>query len=146
MNSELDFLAYTADSFGPTKTYARREFCWIPVKEHGPDNLLGRLVIKLQHAKSGVHRNVEVDSYLVEQDTPEPGDHGGRAFWVHNQTDPRAEVYRCVVGGLTPHCGCKAGRCGVPADEGTAGCKHRDALVELIARELIITEEFANVA
>jgi hypothetical protein len=43
-----------------------------------------------------------------------------------------------VVGGLTPRCTCKAGKCKVAAEQDvTEGCKHRDALLWLIAEELI---------
>ena len=127
--------AYT-DVLPPTKTYSRRSFCWIPADPESPeaDGRIGNLTIKLQHSKSGVRRNVECDTYAVERDTPEPGDNGGTAFWLMNMTDPDAEEpYRCVVGGMNPKCGCTAGKCKVPPDEGaTLGCKHRDAIEHLI--------------
>jgi hypothetical protein len=121
-----------SDELPPTRTYGRRSFVWIP----SDGGMLGELIIKLQHAKSGVNRNLEVDTYGVEADTPEPGDHGGRAFWFVNLSDPEQErPYRCVVGGLTPHCDCKAGKCKVPSDDSTQGCKHRDALQYLIEND-----------
>lgn len=124
--AELDFLAYVADDLPATRTYGRRSYLWVPVYEVGTDNLLGRLTLKMQHAKSGVHRALEIDTYLIERDSPEPGD-DGPAYWIHNQSDPKARVYRCVMGRV-PLCDCKAGTCRVPADDCTSGCKHRDVL------------------
>lgn len=131
----LAVLDAVSDTLPPTRTYARRSFVWIPADAERPeaDGRLGLLSIKLQHSKSGVRRTVECDSYSIERDTPEPGDMGGQAFWLMNTTDPESEeMYRCVVGGMKPKCTCTAGKCRVPADEGTAGCKHRDAIQHLI--------------
>jgi len=137
----LAILDAYSDVLPATRTYARRSFVWIPVDADHPeaDGRLGNLSIKVQHSKSGVHRAVECDTYAVERDTPEPGDNLGTAFWLANITDPEAEEpYRCVVGGMTPKCGCKAGKCKVPAEEGcTEGCKHRDAIAHLLGMGLI---------
>lgn len=129
-----------SEVLGPTRTYARRSFVWIPADPNYPeaDGRLGNLTIKVQHSKSGVRRAVECDTYLVERDTPEPGDECGQAFWLANVTDPDAEEpYRCVIGGLKPKCGCRAGKCRVPADDHTSGCKHRDTLEHLINEGII---------
>lgn len=134
-------LDYVSDDLPPTRTYGRRSFCWLPVDETHPayDGRLGSLIIKLQHARSGVHRAIEVDRYAVERDTPEPGDNGGAAFWLLNELDKdAAEPYRCVVGGMTPKCGCKAGQCKVPGEPDiTEGCKHRDCILWLIQNGFI---------
>jgi hypothetical protein len=118
------------DVLPPTKTYHVREFVFIP--GDGEDGI-GRLTLKLQHRR-GVHRAYDLDSYTVDRDTPEPGDNGGAAFWLMNVAPDAEEPYRCVVGGLNalPRCNCKAGKCRVPADESTDGCKHRDAILHLI--------------
>lgn len=137
MLSVLD--AYTTD-LPATKTYGRRSICWIPAYPN-PQGFLGQLIIKLQHSKSGVGRNVEVDTYSVEADTPEPGDNGGSAFWLSNLSDPAAEEpYRVVLGGLNAKtsCKCTAGKCRVPGEpDVTEGCKHRDSLGLLIAEGFI---------
>jgi|SRR6185437_5161651 len=126
--------AYTTE-LEPTRTYGRRSIVWIP----SDGSMLGELIIKLQHAKSGVGRNIEIDTYGVELDTPEPGDHDGMAFWLVNISNGNSQErpYRCVIGGLTPHCDCMAGKCKVPADEGTQGCKHRDSLQHLLESGLL---------
>lgn len=140
----LSVLDAVTDVLPPTKTYGRRSLCWIPVDPYRPvsDGRLGNLSIKLEHAKSGVRRAVECDTYAVEKDSAEPGDNGGDAFWLVNLTDKEQErPYRCVVGGLNalPRCDCKAGQCRVPGDpeEGFYGCKHRCALIYLIENGLI---------
>lgn len=136
----LDILSFVSDTLPPTRTYARRSFVWIPADAEHPeaDGRIGLLSIKLQHSRSGVRRSVECDTYAVERDDAGPQDMGGQPFWLMNTTDPEAEeVYRCVVGGLKPHCTCKAGKCRVPPDEGTDGCKHRDALLYLVRNGII---------
>jgi hypothetical protein len=116
-----------------TATYGRRSICWIPADRTHPnyDGRFGNLIIKLQHAKDGVRRKIEVDTYAVE---PDGSDNGGRAFWLMNLSDPHTEEpYRCVIGGMTPHCKCTAGKCRVPAvQDSTVGCKHRDSLLCLL--------------
>lgn len=131
----LDFLEMYSDELCPTRTYARRSFTWIPTKPEYRQRtgVLGNLLTKLQHSRAGVNRSVEVDSYGVERDTPEPGDEGGQAFWLVNHTDPQQEQpYRCVVGGLKPKCSCKASKCQVRDDAGELVCKHFAALTRLI--------------
>jgi len=136
----LNFLDYYAADLPPTRTYGRRSFVFVPADPALTDGRLGNVTIKMQHAKSGVHRAIELDTYAIEHDPhPEPGDHGGAAYWFTNLTDSEQEQpYRCVVGGLTPHCDCQAGKCKVPGEEGvTEGCKHRDVLLALIDAEQI---------
>lgn len=136
----LSVLDAYSDTLPPTRTYKRRSFVWIPaVPEYtAKTGLLGNLITKLQHSRSGVNHSVEVDSYMVEADTPEPGDEGGRAFWLVNHTDPdQTEPYRCVVGGLKPKCGCKASKCQVRDEEGELCCKHAASLRRLIAQGVI---------
>lgn len=131
----LDYVSMIRDLLPPTRSYQVREFIFVPGS--GGDGL-GRLTLKLQH-RYGVHRAYDLDSYRLDIDeTPEPGDHGGRAFWLENITDPDAEeVYRCVVGGLTPKCGCKASRCQVRDQDGELVCKHASALRHLIQQGII---------
>jgi hypothetical protein len=125
----------------PTRTYQRRSFVWIPADPDYPeaDGRLGNLSIKVQPSARKLGAKVECDTYFVERDTPEPGDELGAAFWLINMTDPQQEApYRCIIGGLKPKCGCKAGQCKVPADEGaTLGCKHQDALAYLIENGIL---------
>jgi hypothetical protein len=146
----LDVLSFRTGDLAPTATYRRRAFCWVPADRDVPeaDRRLGNLTLRVEHRgrryfrvrgirptgdepftyRAGPPARVEVDTYAVSEDeTPEPGDHGGRAFWLYNLTDPAAEeAYRCVVGGLTPKCGCKAGKCKADSD------KHLDALTLLV--------------
>lgn len=158
----LSFTDYRSGDFGHTATYARREFCWVPAypSARAKTRLLGRLTIKLQPherryfkargvapegdepqtLRAGRPSAVDIDTYLVEEiDYPEPGDHGGRAFWLVNKTDPdQQEPYRCVVGGLTPHCNCDGGVCNKHPDlTRTQGCKHKDVLTHLIAEGIL---------
>jgi hypothetical protein len=147
----LDVLSFRTGDLAPTATYRRRAFCWVPADRDVPeaDRRLGNLTLRVEHRgrryfrvrgirpagdepftyRAGPPARVEVDTYAVSEDeTPEPGDHGGRAFWLFNQTDPDAEeAYRCVVGGLTPKCRCLAGQCKVPEP-----CKHLAGLTLLV--------------
>jgi len=139
----LSILDAYRDTMPPTRTYALREFIFVPVDPRYPeaDGRLGNLTLKLQF-RTGPRHNYAycLDSYAIERDTPEPGDDGGQAFWFFNLTDPDAEQpYRCVVGGLRPpRCNCKAGICRVPGEpEITDGCKHRDGIQALLAAGLI---------
>lgn len=123
------------DDLPATRTYGRRSFAWLPCIS---GEMLGELIIKLQHAKTGWGRNLEIDTYAVDLDTPEPGDHGGLAFWLVNLSDETQErPYRCVVGGLTPHCDCMAGKCKVRDTDGELVCKHYCALKYLFDGEYL---------
>lgn len=127
----LSVLDMVRQRIAPTKTYALREIVWIPGS--GEDGI-GRLLVKQQY-RDGKRHNYEydLDSYAVNRDTPEPHDNGGTAFWLHNITDPEQEQpYRCVVGGLTPKCNCKASRCDVRDEAGELTCKHICSLSFLI--------------
>ncbi len=136
----LDILEAFSDTMPPTRTYKRRSFVFIPAKPEYRERtgLLGNLLTKVQHSRSGCGRAVEVDSYGIERDTPEPGDEGGAAFWLVNHADPNQhEPYRCVVGGLKPKCGCKAGKCKVMDEDGDLVCKHATALRQLMDAGMI---------
>lgn len=133
-------LSYTdmiRDVIPPTKTYHLREVMFVP---GDGDDGIGRLTLKLQHRR-GINRAYDLDSYVLDRDTPEPNDNGGNAFLLKNITDEtQDEIYRCVIGGLNavPRCTCTAAKCKVPGEKGiTDGCKHRDALGYLLANELI---------
>ncbi len=123
--SVLDFRSYP---LGGTETYAKRSVLWIPADPDYPghDGRLGQLTIKLQRAR-GYGRVVEVGTYIVSPDTPEPKDYGCPAFWLYKVADDaddesaNAEPYRAVVGPYLQRCGCMAGRCGL-------ACKHADAI------------------
>lgn len=121
----------------PTRTYAARTAVWVsngsgevdmPGGEVVPG--LGKLTIRLRKGRAW-DCTVEQDTYAVQE--VEPEEFGSRLFLLLNLTDRTArEPYRVTVGGRNL-CRCKAGRCRVPADDGsTAGCKHRDALAALI--------------
>lgn len=136
----LDWVSMYSDTLPATRTYAKRSFTFVPAKPEYRERTgqIGYLLTRLQHARTGVNRNVEIDGYMLERDTPEPGDEGGMAFWLANQTDPDAqEVYRCVVGGLKPKCTCKASKCQVRDDEGSLVCKHFASLTRLIEEGVI---------
>lgn len=132
MNAELDYVSAISTDLEPTRTYQRRAMTFIPAKPEfrSRTGILGELLVKLQHAKSGHNRSVEVDAYGVEVDTaPDPLNCGGTAYWLVNLTDNTQEMpYRCVVGGLTPRCTCKASKCQVRDDAGVLVCKHHCSL------------------
>lgn len=112
----------------PTRTYARRSCLWVPVDPTHPqwDGRCGTLTIKLQHSKSKAGAEVEIDTYAVEEQPPQPG-LMGRSFLLLNLTDDTQEdVYEVCLGPVSL-CKCKAGKCRLPA------CKHRDALESVIA-------------
>lgn len=136
----LSILDAYSEVLPPSRTYPRRSFTWIPTTDEyaAKTAIVGNLLTKQQKSKSGVRRKVEVSSYCVERDTPQAGDEGGVAFWVVNTLNPdQEEPYRCVVGGLQPKCGCKAGKCKVTDDEGSLVCKHNAALRHLIAMGIL---------
>lgn len=124
---------------GPTATYARRPFAWVPAVggliSHGqlsPDGdvadelipAVGKLTIRVQHGR-GWTCNYEQDTYAVEE--IEPDEPGTRLFLLLNLTDPtQREPYRVTVGGENK-CRCIAG-C---VKRKPLGCKHRDALAVL---------------
>lgn len=111
-----------------TRTYARRSCLWVPVDPTHPlwDGRCGTLTIKLQHSKERAGCTVELDTYAVEEQPPQPGVMG-RSFLFLNLTDPTQEdVYEVCLGPVNL-CKCKAGKCRLPA------CKHRDALEAVIA-------------
>ncbi len=133
----LSILDAVRDTLPPTRTYQLREFIFIPAdsRERGEDGL-GRLTLKLQNRTGKRHNyRYDLDSYVLDDGGVEPGDEGGRGYFLLNLTDPEAEeVYRCVIGGMKPpRCNCKAGKCRVPGEPDiTEGCKHRDAIQHLI--------------
>lgn len=132
VNDMLDILEAVSTDLEPTRTYQRRAITFIPTKEEYRQRtgMIGELLVKLQHSKNGVRRAVEVDAYGVEPDQhAEPGDHGGKAYWLVNLTDKTQErPYRCVVGGLTPKCDCKASQCKIRDEDGALVCKHHCSL------------------
>ena len=127
----LDVLGYRSGTFGPTATYARRAFLWIPGTDPVTDPL-GQLTIQLQHG----HRAgsaVENDTYTVEEVEPERGP--GRAFVLLSRTDPgQPEPYRVEVldDRRLDWCTCRAIQCKVPS-----GCKHIHTLRALITEGVI---------
>lgn len=119
----IDF--HTA-SLSPTKTYGKRSLCWIPADHEHPewDRRLGNLTIKLQPARTGWGRCIEVDTYAVVEE-PLVGVMG-RKFLLLNLTDPeQPDVYETVIG-PQPSCTCKAAKCKAESD------KHIDALTYLV--------------
>jgi hypothetical protein len=124
------------------RTYGKRRWCWVPADHDHPewDRRLGNLTLLLQHAKTGWGRNLEIDTYAIEEQ-PLVGAMG-RKFLLLNLTDPEQEdVYETIVGPESS-CSCKAGKCRVPGEpEVTDGCKHRDGINCLIAEGLLDDEE-----
>lgn len=121
----------------PTRTYHRRSWVWLTNGSGEVDHPLtgeilpglGKLTIKLQHSRNGVRRNVEIDTYAVDE--VEPQYPGCRAFVLLNLSDPQQrEPYLVHVGGVDT-CRCRAGLCRVD------NCKHRDACEALIEEGLI---------
>lgn len=125
-------LTITTNELPPTLTYSHRSYVWfslgtgevvMPNGEVVP--ALGKLTIKL---RQGRRRNckVELDTYAVDE--VEPEQFGTRLFVLLNMTDPeQPEPYRVTVGGMN-QCRCMAGKC-----RNFSGCKHRDAMNDLIA-------------
>lgn len=110
----------------PTRTYARRSCLYVPVDPTHPqwDGRCCTITIKLQHSKSKAGAEVELDTYAVEEQPPQPG--VGRTFLFLNLTDETQEdVYEVCLGPVNL-CKCKAGRCRVP------DCKHRSAIQAVI--------------
>jgi len=133
----LDVLAFTTGEMPPTASYGRRSWCFIPVRADAErfDGRIGNVTLKMQKARGGVGRRIDVDTYAVEFDPNlEPNEHG-LAFWFSNLTDPAQEQpYRVVVGGKSGRCTCTAGQCRVPATPDVSeGCKHRDFLLAALA-------------
>lgn len=112
----------------PTATYARRSCLFIPVDTSHPswDGRCCTITIKLQHSKNKTGAKIELDTYAVEEQPPQPG-LPGRSFLFLNLTDPKQDdVYEVSMGPINL-CKCKAGKCRVPV------CKHRSALEEVMA-------------
>ena len=105
----------------PTKTYARREFQWLPTADRE-----GVLVIRQRRTAGG---REDKDVYLVEEQTR----HGSpyREFLVVNATDPdQPDAYQVtLIRGHVVGCTCMADRCKVPV------CKHKDAIEMIVACE-----------
>lgn len=129
----LRVLDFRSDDLPPTRTYGKRSWLWIPADRGYPewDRRLGNLTLKLQHARTGWGRAIEVDTYAVVEE-PLVGI-PGRKFLLLNLTDPdQPDVYECIVG-PQPLCTCMAGTCCVPGEPDiTEGCKHRDAIAVLV--------------
>ena len=124
----------------PTATYGQRCILFIPADPSSPgfDGRMGNVSIRLQRAKSGVHRVFEIDTYAVEETADHNAPPGSRVFWFVNLTDrSQTEPYEVWVG-PNSKCSCKAGKCRVPGDPpNTEGCKHRDSVIALIEEEII---------
>ena len=109
----------TAGVLEPTRTYARREFRWIPTVAGE-----GVLVVRQRRTRDG---REDAAVYAVEETTRGVGS-PERVFLVLCVTDEDgAEPYEVVVRCGTPlHCTCKAAKCRL------AVCKHRDAVSLLV--------------
>ncbi len=128
----LSVIDFRTGDFGETATYARREFCWIPASKSHPeyDGRLGNLTIKLQMARTGWGRALELDTYAVDEQPPIPG-LMGRVFHLANVTDPESDEVYEVVCGPQPKCTCKGFKCKAETD------KHVDCLTHLIRSGII---------
>ena len=127
----LDVLSYQSGTLGPTATYQRRSWLWIPGGDPASDPL-GQLTIQLQHGNRAGCK-VESDTYWVEEVEPERGP--GRAFLLLNKTDPdQPDVYRVEIldDERMDWCKCKATQCKVPSK-----CKHTAACRHLITEGII---------
>jgi len=109
----------TAGVLEPTRTYARREFQWIPTVAGE-----GVLVVRQRRTRDG---REDAAVYAVEETTRGVGS-PERVFLVVNMTDPDApEPYEVAVrAGDAVRCSCKAAKCRNPV------CKHRDVAEHLI--------------
>ncbi len=116
----------------PGLTHRLRTILWVPADPAYPkwDGRLGQLTVKLQQAAAGWRRVLDVNTYVVSPDTPEPGDEGGRAFWLDNVTTGDGELRRAVVGDRVEKCTCDAGRAKL-------ACKHVDSLHKLIEEGIL---------
>lgn len=127
-------LPITGD-LGPTATYARRSFAWVPavngmIAHRRPGGefevlpALGKLTIKLQHGRR-CGCKCELDTYAVEEEV-EPEEPDTRLFVLLNLTDAsQREPYKVTVGGENK-CRCIAG-----CVKRIESCKHRDSLAVL---------------
>lgn len=120
--SIIDGLA--SGSLPDTLAFTDRAWAWVPSAEPPAD---GRLTIRQRKTRG--RRLHELDTYLVQEQEPQPGIMG-RVFLVAKQTGTNAEVYHTIVGPLS-FCDCTAARCHVP------NCKHRDALTVMIAEGVL---------
>lgn len=123
----LRILDFVTGELGPTRTYGRRSFVWIPADRSHPtwDGRLGNLTLKMQHARGGVGRRIELDTYAIEEVPQKPG-FPGRVFLLLNLTDEsQSDVYETVIGPADV-CSCTAGRVG------HFECKHAAAVRHLI--------------
>ena len=111
-----------------TRTYARRSCLWVPVDPTHPlwDGRCGTLTIKLQHSKSKAGAEVEIDTYAVEEQAPQPGVMGRSFLFLNLTDDTQEDVYEVCLGPVNL-CKCRAGKCKLP------DCKHRSALEAVIA-------------
>ena len=124
-------------SLGATKTYARRDWVWLPCGPWDyPDHRIGTLTLVMQKSRrAGAVQ--EVDHYAVQEETDEALPEGIRSFLLENETKPHPDgPYRCVVGALRETCSCKAGQIDRPRVE-EVGCKHRSAIAALINEGVI---------
>lgn len=107
----LRVLDYVTADLPPTRTYGRRSYCWVPADPTHPnwDGRLGNLTIRLQHARSGWGRDIELDTYSVIEQPPSQFVMG-RDFLLLNLTDQeQQDVYEVRIGPVED-CTCIAGR------------------------------------
>lgn len=130
----MSVLDMFSGELAPTAAYKRRWWHWRP----GDDPTTGVecdgvLTVGMQ---KGVRpgSKIEEDHYAVQE--VECVGRPGRAFFLLNIfDDEQPDVYqaRLFADGVTD-CTCTAGQCRVPGTpQVSAGCKHRDALAEVIA-------------
>lgn len=125
----LAVLDLITGELAPTATYAKRSFVFTPVDPEypEPDGRLGNLTLKLQAAKGGTGRKIDLDTYAIEESDNHNAAPGNRVFWFINLTDKaQVEPYETTVG-PNHKCTCKAGKCKVES-----GCKHVAAMTALI--------------
>lgn len=129
--SVLDMLS---GDLKPTATYARRWWHWRPGDDAATgvecDGVLTIGMAKGRRAGS----KIEEDHYAVQE--LDCIGRPGRSFLLLNLFDSdQPDVYQATLyaDGVT-NCTCTAGQCRVPGTpDASQGCKHRDALLAVIA-------------
>lgn len=114
----------------PTKTYARRQWVYVPEDRGAPGwtGAYAHVTIVMQKTGGGFAK-AETFKYLVEEQV----EHGraGRLFILvkRGPENPDGELYECFVADdeRLSSCTCTAGQCRVD------NCKHRDCIRDIIA-------------
>ncbi len=123
----VDALGIITGDLGPTRTYQRRRFCWLPEREDVPcaDHRLGTLTLIVSHGERAGCK-VEVDHYRAEWHTQGQPWRGVLLLNLSPENTD-GELYHVFHDGIEYRCGCTAADCKVD------NCKHRSWMEYMVS-------------